>query len=86
MSRTRQDTRTGKPPKSRAFVGVKVLTKSKDDKIVKKVMTLEPTDRNSVSQKKYINNLYCELISELKRSTQEYYNMRMGLGLEPLLN
>ncbi len=45
-------------------------------------MTLEPSDKNNVPQKKYINNLCCELISIMKQSTQEYYNMRMSLGLE----
>ena len=50
MSRTRQDTRTGKPPQSRAFVGVKVPTKSKDDKIVEKVTTLEPYDKKILAK------------------------------------
>ena len=49
---------------------------------VMKVMTLEPSDKNNVSRKKYINNICCGLISVMKQSTQEYYNMRMVLGLE----
>lgn len=49
---------------------------------VVKVTTLEPFDTNKISQNNSANNLYCELISSVKQSTQEYYNMRMALGLE----
>ena len=82
MSRTRQDTRTGKPPQSRAFVGVKVLTKSKDDKIVDGVTILEPNDSEIVSRNINSDNIYCRLVHIMKQSTQEYYNIRMVLGLE----
>ena len=33
-----------------------------------------------VAHKTNLNNIYSELISVLKQSTQEYYNMRMVLG------
>lgn len=49
---------------------------------VVKVTTLEPFDTNKISPNNSANNLYCELISSVKQSTQEYYNMRMALGLE----
>ena len=82
MSRTRQDTRTGKPPQSRAFVGVKVPTKSKDDKIVEKVTTLEPYDKKILAKFSTNCNIYCKLVLLIKLDTQVYYNMRIILGLE----
>ena len=82
MSRTRQDTRTGKPPQNRVFVGVKVPTKSKDDKIVEKVTTLEPYDKRILAKLDDNCNIYCKLVLLLKLDTQAYYNLRMVLGLE----
>ena len=42
----------------------------------------EPSDRNNVSHENSSSNKYLNLISILKQSTQEYYNIRMILGLE----
>lgn len=49
---------------------------------VEKVITLEPFDNKNVSQKNLAHNLCLNLVSIMKQSTQEYYNMRMVLGLE----
>ena len=46
--------------------------------IVVKVPQQEPFDKDIISSK----YLYSILINTLKQSTQEYYNMRLALGLE----
>lgn len=46
--------------------------------IVVKVPQQEPFDKDIISSK----YLYSILINTLKQSTQEYYNMRLVLGLE----
>ena len=45
---------------------------------VVKVPQQEPFDKDIISSK----YLYSILINTLKQSTQEYYNMRLALGLE----
>lgn len=45
-------------------------------------MTLELFDEENVSQKNLARNLCLNLVSIMKQSTQEYYNMRVALGLE----
>ena len=49
---------------------------------VDKVPKQEPSDRNNISHERSSSNKYLNLISILKQSTQEYYNIRMILGLE----
>ena len=49
---------------------------------VDKLQTLEPFYNTNLSQNNGLNNLYVDLVSILKRSTQEYYNMRLALGIE----
>ena len=49
---------------------------------VVKVPQQEPFDRQIVPQKTDMHNRYHNLVSLLKQSTQEYYNMRMVLGLK----
>ena len=49
-------------------------------KNVDKIPQEEPYDKMIVAHKTNLNNIYSELISVLKQSTQEYYNMRMVLG------
>ena len=55
--------------------------KSLLNKNVDKLQTLEPSS-NNISQTSCTNNLCVEMISLMKQSTQEYYNMRMILDLE----
>ena len=42
----------------------------------------QPTDNEILSQMMSSDNLYHRIVSIMKQSTQEYYNMRMVLGLE----
>lgn len=51
-------------------------------KIVDKVPKQEPFDTSNISHERSSSNKYLNLISMLKQSTQEYYNIRMILGLE----
>ena len=46
------------------------------------VTILEPCDKEIVSQKTLPNNIYQRIVYIMKQSTQEYYNMRIVLGLE----
>jgi len=46
------------------------------------VTILEPVDSEVVSQKTLPNNIYQRIVYIMKQSTQEYYNIRMVLGLE----
>ena len=50
--------------------------------IVDGVTILEPCDKEIVSQKTMPNNIYHRIVSVMKQSTQEYYNMRKVLGYE----
>ncbi len=59
------------------------LIKFKIQSNVVKVTGLEPFNNEIVSANKAVcNNVYAGLISIMKESTFEYYNMRMALGLE----
>ena len=53
---------------------------------VDKVTILEPfehpDDNEILSQMMSSDNLYHRIVSVMKQSTQEYYNMRMLLGLK----
>lgn len=49
---------------------------------VDKVTILKPCDNEIVSQKTLPNNIYHRIVSVMKQSTQEYYNMRIVLRLE----
>ena len=49
---------------------------------VDKVPKQEPFDTSNISHERSSSNKYLNLISILKQSTQEYYNIRMILGLE----
>ena len=49
---------------------------------VDKVTILEPVDSEIVSQKTLPDNIYQRIVYIMKQSTQEYYNMRMVLGLK----
>ncbi len=40
----------------------------------------EPTDNEILSQMMSSDNLYHRIVSVMKQSTQEYYNMRIVLG------
>ena len=60
----------------------KTVTKVTVFFIVAKVMTLEPYDKDIIAQDNVSDNNYLKLISIMKQSTQEYYNMRMLLGLK----
>ena len=46
------------------------------------VTILEPYDNETIPQKTLPNNIYQRIVSVMKQSTQEYYNMRIVLGLE----
>lgn len=46
------------------------------------VTILEPVDKEIVSQDIDSDNIYQRIVSVMKQSTQEYYNMRMLLGLK----
>lgn len=43
---------------------------------------MEPNNNKILPYKNNIVNIYQDLISIMKESTNEYYNMRMVLGLE----
>ena len=49
---------------------------------VVKVTTLEPFDKKIVAELGDKFNIYHKVVLIMKCSTQEYYNMRMALGLE----
>ena len=49
---------------------------------VDKVTILEPNDKEIVSHDIDSYNIYQRIVSVMKQSTQEYYNMRMLLGLK----
>lgn len=49
---------------------------------VDEVTILEPNDSEIVSRNINSDNIYCRLVHIMKQSTQEYYNIRMVLGLE----
>ena len=46
------------------------------------VTILEPFDSKIVPQKTNPDNIYHRIVSVMKQSTQEYYNMRIVLGLK----
>ena len=46
------------------------------------VTILEPVDKEIVSQDIDSDNIYQRIVSVMKQSTQEYYNMRIVLGLK----
>ena len=50
-------------------------------KNVDKLLNMEPSN-NNISQMYIAENLCTELVLLMKQSTQEYYNMRITLGLE----
>ena len=43
---------------------------------------MEPNDKEIVSHDIDSDNIYQRIVSVMKQSTQEYYNMRMLLGLK----
>ena len=49
---------------------------------VDEVTILEPNDKEIVTQNTLPNNIYQRIVHTMKQSTQEYYNMRMLLGLK----
>ncbi|MCI5825020.1 MAG: hypothetical protein MRZ90_08805 [Candidatus Gastranaerophilales bacterium] len=49
---------------------------------VEEVTILEPNDKEIVSQKTLPDNIYQRIVHIMKQFTQEYYNMRMVLGLK----
>ena len=49
---------------------------------VDEVTILEPFESEIVSQKINLDNIYYRIVSIMKQSTQEYYNMRIILGLK----
>ena len=49
---------------------------------VDEVTILEPNDKEIVSHDIDSDNIYQSIVSVMKQSTQEYYNMRMVLGLK----
>ena len=49
---------------------------------VDEVTILEPNDKGIVPQETQPDNIYQRIVFVMKQSTQEYYNMRMMLGLE----
>ena len=46
------------------------------------VTILELNDKDILSQIMQSDNVYHRIVSVMKQATQEYYNMRMVLGLE----
>ena len=52
--------------------------------IVDEVTILEPNDKEIVSHDIDSDNIYQRIVSVMKQSTQEYYNMRMILNLETI--
>ena len=51
---------------------------------VDEVTILEPNDKEIVSHDIDSDNIYQRIVSVMKQSTQEYYNMRMILNLETI--
>ena len=49
---------------------------------VNEVTILEPNDKEILSQIMRSDNIYHRIVSVMKQSTQEYYNMSMVLGLK----
>lgn len=49
---------------------------------VDEVTILEPNDKEIVSHDIDSDNIYQRIVSVMKQSTQEYYNMRIVLGLK----
>lgn len=49
---------------------------------VDEVTILEPNDKEIASQKTLPNNIYQRIVHIMKQFTQEYYNLRMVLGLK----
>ena len=49
---------------------------------VDEINILEPIDKEIVSQYITYDNIYQRIVSVMKQSTQEYYNIRIVLGLE----
>ena len=49
---------------------------------VDEVTILEPCDNETIPQKTLPNNIYHRIVYIMKQSTQEYYNMRIVLGLK----
>lgn len=49
---------------------------------VVKLQPLELFDKNNLTQNNTVSNIYQRIVLVMKESTQEYYNMRMVLGLE----
>ena len=45
---------------------------------------LEPNDNEILSQIMQSDNIYHRIVCVMKQSTQEYYNMRIILGLETI--
>ena len=52
--------------------------------IVDGVTILEPNDNEILSQIMQSDNIYHRIVCVMKQSTQEYYNMRIILGLETI--
>lgn len=50
--------------------------------IVVKLQPLELFDKNNLTQNNTVSNIYQRIVLVMKESTQEYYNMRMVLGLK----
>ena len=50
-------------------------------KIVDKVTKLEPSDKKILAELGSKCNIYHKLVLTMKLATQEYYNIRMVLGL-----
>ena len=53
-------------------------------KFVDGVTILEPNDNEILSQIMQSDNIYHRIVCVMKQSTQEYYNMRIILGLETI--
>ena len=49
---------------------------------VVKLQPLELFDKNNLTQNNTVSNIYQRIVLVMKESTQEYYNMRMALGLK----
>ena len=49
---------------------------------VEKVTILQPNDKEIVSHDVDSDNIYQRIVAVMKQSTQEYYNMRIVLGLK----
>ena len=57
-------------------------TSNKAEQNVDEVTILEPCDNEILSQMRQSDNIYQQIVHIMKQSTQEYYNMRMVLGLK----